>query len=226
MAQFCTKCGSPMTEGAQFCTACGASSGPPLANSAPVPFTPVNAPVMTPGYPQIPVAPKPAGNPVLKIILIVLLVLVFLGALMAGGCVYFYYRAKQRIAQIQKQVNTSFPAPNTTPGVRPTFPGQAIPQDSDANIDIASLQYPGATAKEGASLAMGGIRVQQYVTSDSFEKVVSFYKDKLGPRVRIEQTDSQAVLQVGNSNDLLNITVNRDVASGQTKFSIMRMGGK
>jgi hypothetical protein len=179
-----------------------------------------------------PAAPKASsGSPVVKIILIVLAVLILFGVLSAGACVYFVYRTKQRINQFQKQVTATFPMPTATPGVpgqssAPT-PGslpQGLPQDSAAQIDPASLLYPGATAKEGASLAMGGIQVQQYVTDDPMDKVLSFYKDKLGAKAMVQESDGHAVVQVGGTNGLVSISINRDAPSGKTKFSITRFG--
>jgi len=166
-----------------------------------------------------------SGSPVVKIILIVVAVVVFLGLVSAASCVYFVYRAKQKITQIEKQAQATFPVQTGTPGVNtPAAPGQAPTQESAATVDPATLIYPGATPKEGASLALGGFQVQQYVTDDSVDKVLSYYKDKLGPKALVQQTDKGALVQVGGQNGLFTITVARDAASGKTQVGIARIG--
>ncbi|HMD84152.1 MAG TPA: zinc ribbon domain-containing protein [Terriglobia bacterium] len=224
MAQFCTKCGTPLPEGMRFCTGCGATLGePPAPAAAPTPAMAVPSPS--------PVAPAAApaassSSPVLKIILIVVAVFIFLGLVTAMSCVYFVYRAKQKMTQIEKQAQATFPMQTGTQGanIQPTAPGQAPPQESATPIDPATLIYPGATAKEGASMALGGFQVQQYTTDDSVDKVLSFYKDKLGPKALVQQTDKGALVQVVGQTGLFTITIARDEASAKTTFSITRIG--
>ena len=232
MAQFCTKCGNPLPDGMKFCTGCGTTIGGPSAPAAqaPAPQIPV-APVAQPLAPAMPgpAAAAPAassGSPVLKIFLIVMAVLILLGLLSAGACVYFVYRAKQRVNQFEKQARATFPMPTGTREVptQPAAPAQAPAQESATLIDPATLIYPGATAKEGASMAAGGFQVQQYVTDDSVDKVLSFYKDKLGPKALVQEINNQALVQLGGPNGLFTITIAHDEASGKTKFSITHIG--
>jgi hypothetical protein len=87
--------------------------------------------------------------------------------------------------------------------------------------------YPGATPTEaGGDMSMGAgvVKVQQYVTDDAVDKVVSFYKDKLGSSLTVQQSEGKAVLQLVGSAGLTNITVFRDDSAGKTKFSITRIG--
>jgi len=177
----------------------------------------------------VPAAAAPAassGSPILKIVLIVVAVLVLLGLLSAGACVYMVYRAKQKVNQFEKQVHATFPMPVGTREVhtQPAAPAPAPAQESATPIDPATLIYPGATAKEGASMAMGGVQVQQYFTDDSVDKVLSFYKDKLGPKALVQETNGQALVQLAGPNGLFSITIAHDEASGKTKFSITRIG--
>lgn len=131
MAQFCTRCGAPQTEGMQFCTVCGASSGPPpspvpQAPSAPVVQTPA-APVAPPPVAATPgpdpAAPKASsGGSCLKTALGCLGILIILGVLIAAAGAWFYYhRIKPKVAQIENTVR-SLPIPTGAPQV-PTQPG-------------------------------------------------------------------------------------------------------
>lgn len=228
MAQFCTKCGTPLGEGMRFCTGCGATHDEPPARAASPAAVPTPA-LAAPGPAPVAVAAAPAassGSPIVKIILIVVAVFVLLGLVSAASCVYFIYRAKQKVTQIEKQARATFPVQTGTEGAnnQPSAPGQAPTQQSATTIDPATLIYPGATAKEGASLALGGFQVQQYTTDDSVDKVLSFYKDKLGPKALVQQTGKGALVQVGGQNGLVTITIARDEASGKTQLSITRIG--
>lgn len=231
MAQFCTKCGTPMGEGMTFCTNCGATAAAPAARAAQPPAAATPAPPTTPSPGVAPAAAAPApvaaaaksGSPVLKIILAVLAVLIFFSLLIVGGCVYFIYRAKQKVNEFKKEAHITFP---TEAGTREvcTEPG-AKPTTEAVNMDVPI--YPGATPTEaGGDMSMGAgvVKVQQYVTDDAVDKVVSFYKDKLGSSLTVQQSEGKAVLQLVGSAGLTNITVFRDDSAGKTKFSITRIG--
>jgi hypothetical protein len=71
---------------------------------------------------------------------------------------------------------------------------------------------------------MGAVKVQQYLTDDPMDKVVSFYKDKLGPQASLQEKGGKAVLQVVGASGGTNITVFHDEATGKTKFSITSIG--
>lgn len=94
MANFCTKCGTPVS--GQFCTACGAAieGGPAQTQNVAPPTAPVSQAVAVP-----PAAHKSSGA---KILFIVLGVLFLFGAAGVGGIVYVGYRAKQKIAEMKK----------------------------------------------------------------------------------------------------------------------------
>ena len=234
MAQFCTKCGTPMGEGMTFCTNCGATAAAPAARAAQPPAAVTPAPPTTPSPGVAPVAAAPAGaapvaaapksgSPVLKIILAVLAVLIFFSLLGVGGCVYFIYRAKQKVNEFKKEAHITFPTEAGTREVR-AEPG-AKPTTEAVNMDVPI--YPGATPTEaGGDMSMGAgvVKVQQYVTDDAVDKVVSFYKDKLGSSLTVQQSEGKAVLQLVGSAGLTNITVFRDDSAGKTKFSITRIG--
>ena len=133
MAQFCTKCGTPQTEGMRFCPACGAASdGPaaqaPAAQALVAPVAPPSAVGAAPRpAPAAPVAAPTAssGSSFLKTVLGCLGVLFILGLLIAGaGAYFYYYHIKPKVTQIENTVR-SFPLPTGTPQepAQPASPG-------------------------------------------------------------------------------------------------------
>lgn len=222
MAQFCTKCGAPLGEGMKFCTGCGATIGAPAAPPARAPAPAV--PVQAAPAPTAAAAAK-SGSPVLKIVLIVLGVLILLGLLSAGACVYFMYRVKQRATQFEKQVQATFPTPAGTREVRtqPVAPPAAPTPPAGPVVDTGVAIYPGATAWGGGSqMTMGGtaIKSQEYLTDDSVDKVLAFYKDKLGSTAMVTQSGGQARVQVFGTNGTTTIAIKPDPSTGKTKISI------
>ncbi len=115
MANFCTKCGTPVS--GQFCTACGAAieGGPAQIQNVTPPAAPVSQPVTAP-----PAVHKSSGA---KILFIVLGVLFLFGAAGVGGIVYVGYRAKQKIAEMKKDygLDGDTSGPTSSAGMR-TFP--------------------------------------------------------------------------------------------------------
>ena len=94
MANFCTKCGTPVT--GQFCTACGAAieGGSAQTQNVAPPAATVSQPVAAPQAAQ-----KSSGA---KILFIVLGVLLLFGAVGVGGIFYVGYRATKKIAEMKK----------------------------------------------------------------------------------------------------------------------------
>ncbi|MGO8791612.1 MAG: hypothetical protein ACLQVL_30060 [Terriglobia bacterium] len=177
------------------------------------------APALTPPVPS-------KSSPVLKIVLIVVAVLIFFGMLSAGACVYFVYRAKQRVSQYEKQVRSSIAAQAraSQPSTEPSAP--ASPERTSSVVDTGIPVYPGATALEGQNevLGMAGFRLQQYTTSDSVDQVLAFYKDKLGPNAMVTQSGNQASVHVAGSNAAVTIAITVDNATGKTKIAITSIG--
>lgn len=103
MPGFCVQCGTPLAAGARFCEACGAA----VAGATPTPPSPAPpspAPVYAAPAPPIAaparVASGGGGSTAVKVILIVLAVLMFLGLLAAGSCFYVAYRVKRRVHEL------------------------------------------------------------------------------------------------------------------------------
>jgi hypothetical protein len=93
---------------------------------------------------------------------------------------------------------------------------------SDLGVDL----YPGATQQQGAvrvSTPNGTAITAVYETSDSMDKVVDFYKSKLGSGASVYQSDKSAVLSLANEDkkDNVMITISNDDSDGKTKIGIM-----
>lgn len=243
MASFCGKCGAEVSSDKQFCTVCGAPvaaytpvvAPPQQAAPPPAAYTPVAAPpqqTVAPAQPAAytppPVAPAPqfappskSGSSALKIILIIVLVLVGLGILGAGAFGIFIWRVAHAIhvsgtgANGQVTMNT----PGGTIIANPTETFTA----SDLGTDI----YPGATAGKGSmrmSLPTGSWITAVYVTSDSKDQVVSYYKSKFGSDASVYDSANSAVLtlQKGKQESVMvTVTANEAQDNGKTRITIL-----
>jgi len=247
MAQFCVKCGAPMGDGMQFCTSCGATVGAPPAPAAPAPAAPAPgigdmalAPAAAaPPLAPIPVVPVPApgakkGSPVVKILLIVVAVIIFFMVLVGASCAYMFYRAKQKVSQFEKQaeatMRTNSPEvptqPGTQPGTQPDNSGGGMTPGAGAPVNIADLAYPGATLGESKSQSLfgaAGIKIQEYITGDSVDTVVAYYRNKLS-NANVSESNGSAVVTLGGTGGITTISIAPDTASGKTKITVSSFG--
>jgi hypothetical protein len=225
MAQFCTKCGSPLAEGTVFCTSCGATAGAPAAPSAQAP-PPQPAMGRVAPAPAVGAPAKSSGSPVVKIILIVLAIVILLGLLSAASCVYFVYRTKQRVKEFQKQTGMTFPMPTGIPqGITPG--GQAPAAPAGAVVDTGIPVYPGATPWGGGSQFSGptaSMKAQAYTTGDSVDQVAAFYKDKMGSKAMVSQAEGKVVVQTFGENGEVSVVITSDARLGKTKIEISTVG--
>jgi hypothetical protein len=160
-----------------------------------------------------------------KIIVIILGVIILLGVLTIGSCVYFVYRVKQKAHQFEKQARATFPMQMGTREVhtQPAGAGAAPSEQAGPVVDTGVVAYPGATASGGGgqmSMGAGSVKTQQYTTSDSVDKVVAFYKDKLGPTAMVTQSGQGALVQVSGTNGVITIVIAPDSSTGKTKISM------
>jgi len=74
-------------------------------------------------------------------------------------------------------------------------------------------------------MSLGGntVKTQQYITDDSVDKVVAFYKDKMGSTARVIQSGGQGVVQVFGTSGVTTIGIATDSSLGKTKISISNM---
>ena len=228
MARFCTNCGSPLEEALKFCMQCGTPAGAPsapteapgVAASAPPPAA-LPAGAAAAGAP----AAAKAGSPVVKIVLIVVAVLVFLGVIGIGTCVYVVYKAKQKFGGVVGTAPTTS-SERGTPEVQMEKGGAGSQAEAAATVDVPP--YPGSTATEGGGQfsfgGKGGISSQEYETSDSVDQVLAFYKDKLGSKARIQESEGKAILTLVSKNGLSTVTIMRQAEAEKTKITIARLG--
>ena len=224
MARFCTNCGSPVGEDLSFCSQCGK----PMAPAAvPAPAAAVPTPAAIPATQP---APAKGSSPIVKIILIVVLILVFIAVAGIGACVYGVYRAKRAVREAIQMDKSGKSVEIQTPGGPIKLgPQAAKPGDMVAGVPV----YPGATALEGGGqfsfgdkFSIGG---QDFVTDDDVEKVVDFYKEKLGSDLSVVQNEGHYRLSIQKGTKehptVVTIDVAKDENSGKTKITIAHMGG-
>jgi len=107
MAGFCSNCGAAVSGGA-FCGSCGARIGQATTPPAPVAQPPAStsAAPQVPA-PQVPVPAAPAtqsggSSAIVKILFVVLGLIVLVGMIGMGSCLYIGYRAKKKADEIRE----------------------------------------------------------------------------------------------------------------------------
>ena len=223
MATFCTKCGASIPEGNQFCTACGspvaaaAASAPQPGPATPPAWTPVVTPAAAPQAYTQPVQQRSGGA--LKVILIIVGAFVGLGILCVALVVFGLWRVSRAV-----HVSNDGSVKISTAQGTLTAGSSARISASDLGIDI----YPGATRHEGGmqiTTAKGSTVSAVFSTDDPMDKVVSFYKDKMGGGLSVFQNDQGAVLTMNSADNKSSVvvTVSTDTTStdGHTKIAIM-----
>ena len=196
------------------------------ANQAPQaspsqPPNPPFQPVAGPPYQPVAAPPPKQGSSALKIILIILGIFVGLGILAAGVIGYGIYKFAHAVHTASNgQISINAPgggfSANTTQSV----------SASDLGIAI----YPGATQSKGGlhmTIAGKSMVSANFLTSDSVDQVVAFYKDKAGPNAQVMTTGNGGVISVTNGSDSISITVSQNANSndGRTQFVIIHTSG-
>jgi zinc-ribbon domain len=228
VASFCSNCGTQISPGAPACTACGAAvpaaapfaaHGPaPAANPAPAAapvFVPVAVPVAAP-------APVPArqGTSAVKVILIILAIFVGLGVLGAGAFGFFVWRVAHavRVAANNGQMAVNLPGGTFSANASESF------SSSDLGTDI----YPGASAGKGSmrmTLPTGTMVSAVYVTSDSKDQVVAYYKNKFGTSnvTSFDSADGSVITYAKGQQESVVVTVTSSPTeyNGRTQIHIV-----
>lgn len=207
---FCNSCGTNIVPGTRFCNKCGAailtSTLPPAAAAGPPP------PV--PSTPAVPTPPPPAGGGALKAILIVAGVIVLAGILGLASLAFFAMRIAHRTRVRHEgdnvKVETPFGTVETTKD----------PQDAARSIGVDL--YPGAQImKEGSvSMTFGSVHTAAltFETSDSVDKVCSFYKPKFPNAMVVSSDENQCNIVFNDQKNM--ITINVKTENGKTKIAI------
>jgi hypothetical protein len=162
-----------------------------------------------PYIPPVPAAPPKQGSSALKIVLIIVGVFVALGILVAGVVGYGIYKVAHAVhTAANGQVSIGSPgsgfSANTTQSVT----------ESDLGIAI----YPGATQGKGSlhmTIAGKSMVSANYLTTDSKDQVMAFYKDKAGPNAQVMTTGSGGMISLKNGDDSISITVMQNPNSNQ-----------
>lgn len=184
-------------------------------NTSSQPYTPPPAaqPVATP--------PPKSGSSALKIILIIVGIFVGLGILAAGVVGYGIYR----VAHAVHSAADGKIAMNLPGGTFSANTTQAV-GESDLGIAI----YPGATQGKGAlhmTIAGKSMVTANYLTADSKDQVIAFYKEKVGPNAQSMTTDNGGEFIETNGSDSIVVTVMQSPNSndGKTQITIVHTSG-
>ncbi|MBI1983870.1 MAG: hypothetical protein HYS61_06700 [Acidobacteria bacterium] len=162
-----------------------------------------------------------------KIVLIVVSIFAVITVASIGACVYIGYRAKQRLEQTIKVDEAGKSITLKTPQGDIRL-GESLGGEGRSIGGIPP--YPGSTpVNQGAEFSVGGkglISGQEYVTSDSVEEVVAFYKEKLGPKASVMEYEGK--FQLTHAEDegggISVVHVSSDEETGDTKILVSYMG--
>ena len=173
-------------------------------------FQPVPQPVGAP--------PPKSGSSAVKIILIILGIFVGLGIIVGGIVAYGVYRVAH---SIHKDANGNITV--TTPKGTIT----ANSSDTFTAADLGIAIYPGATQGKGGlrmNIAGKSMVTANFLTPDSPDKVMAFYKDKAGPNAQTMTTGSGGMITIQNGANSITVTVTQSASdnNGETQFTIVK----
>jgi hypothetical protein len=198
------------------------SQGPP----APPPFQPVAsqyqpvAPVPVYGAPP-PAAmpPRSGGSSAVKIVLIIVGVFVFLGVLVVAVIGYGVYKVRKAIH-----------VDGSTGAATLSVPGMSMNADPAMKFTASELGteiYPGAEPKKSGSMRMSiagsSVVSAAFLTSDPVDKVVAFYKDKLGSNATSMEFGGTSILtsKIGDREQVsVTIVQHAGQQDGKTQIQI------
>lgn len=204
MASFCAKCGSALSPNVQFCPSCGAAAATGGAVAAPA---------------QPIAAQANSGASAVKIILIIVAVVVGLGILGLGAVGFTAWRIAHafHVSGPGGQVTMSTPGGTFTANSAENF------TPSDLGTDI----YPGAQSTRGGmrmDLPTGSMVTGVFLTSDSKDKVLAYYKDKFGSAASVFESSDSAVVSLNKGQQesvVVTITAKPSQDDGKTKVVIL-----
>jgi hypothetical protein len=176
-------------------------------------FQPVPPPVVAP--------PPKSGSSAVKIILIVVGVIFFLGLIVAGIVGYGIYRVAH---SIHKDANGEITI-NTPKGAI-----SANPNETFTATDLGIAIYPGATQGKGGlrmNIAGKSMVTANFLTPDSPDKVMAFYKGLAGPNAQTMSTGSGGMITMQSGSNSVTVTVSQSANenNGETQFTIVNTSG-
>jgi hypothetical protein len=200
------------------------SPNQPYSAPAPPPFQPVASsyqPVTTPSQATgVPPAPaKSGGSTALKIILIILGIFAFLVLLVVCLLAYACHKVKQSFHTDSKTGETTI-----------SVPGTSISANSSMKFtsdELGTVVYPGAEPAKSGNLRMNmagnSVVSASFLTSDSKDQVLAFYKDKLGSEATSMDFGSNSILSLKKGeHEVLQVTISQDAnqSGGKTQIHI------
>jgi hypothetical protein len=207
---FCNSCGATLDPTTKFCNKCGAPNVAQVAAPSGIPAAANSAPPLGSGQ----------SSGALKIILIVAAVIVAVGVLgMATlGIITWRIAKSSHVRQEGDHVKVETP-----------FGTVESTKDPEAAVRNLGVElYPGAQVmKSGAASAnFGGVRTASanFETSDSLDKVASFYKAKF-PNAMVTTADENHCTIVSNQSKNL-ITINIQATGDRTQIQIANISHK
>lgn len=164
------------------------------------------------------------GSTVVKVILAIVGVIFLIGVLIVAGVAYLGYRAVHAVHEAANGGKI------TIPGSTGSFSVHTAKSYSAAELGIDI--YPGATPTQGGAkmeMPNGSWTTGAFLTSDSKDQVVAFYKDKLGSDSSLMDSDDGGILSLKKSDkDTVTVTVTSKANQndGKTKIVILHIQGK
>jgi len=194
MASFCPKCGSALPENEQTCKSCGTAAATPAA------------------------APVKSGSSAVKIILIIVAVIFGLCILaLVGGIFAVRHFVTHNIhTGPDGQMSIQTPEGKVNLNTSQTFTAAELGTDP----------YPGAQATRGGmkmNLPSGSMVMGTFLTTDSEQQVIDFYKSKFGSNAGIMETADGAIVSLTKSQQesvVVTVTANPSRDSGKTRIII------
>jgi nitrate reductase NapE component len=172
-----------------------------------------------PAPPQpVPAPPKKSGG-ALKIILIIVGIFVVLGMLVVGVIGFGVWRISRAVHK-----NPNGTVTINTPGGG-SITANSTNQFTDADLGIAI--YPGAQQqKDSLRMTIAGktMITANFLTPDSKDQVIAFYKDKAGASAQSMMTTDGAEFIVDNGGDQTTVIINQkaNMHNGETQITIVR----
>ncbi len=201
MARFCAKCGAEVSSDKQVCPSCGA-----VASAQPTAVQPT-------------AAPAKSGGSAVKIILIIVAIVVGLGLLGLAGAGYTVWRISRAVHMSGNGAEMTL----NTPQGKVNFNTTETYTAAELGTDI----YPGAQSVKGGmrmELPTGSMVTGVFVTPDSKDQVVAFYKNKFGSGASTFDTADGAILTlpIGDKESVMvTVTAKASENDGKTKVVIV-----
>jgi hypothetical protein len=164
-------------------------------------------------------APAKSGGGAIKIILIIVAIIAFIGLLFLAGLMYACHRVTQAIHVNNNSGQLTLNTPEGKVDLNSTETYSA----SDLGTDV----YPGAQSVKGGmkmDMPTGSMVTGVFVTSDSKDQVVAFYKNKFGSAASTFDTNDGAILTLpmgDKESVMVTITGKPSENEGKTKIVIV-----